>query len=78
VGGRCKLAGNGRHFYRIESRSSFTEVQLVGGRAVIHRVAEAAYPEQVRIKAMLDLEEAAYLPLDATTFARMLDMHDGR
>lgn len=73
-----RRTGNARHFYRIEGPRSFTEVQLVGGRAVIHRVRDAAYPEQVLIGRMLAMEDGAWQPLAEAEFDRMLDLHDGR
>lgn len=73
-----RRSANGRHFYRIEGARAFTEVHLVGDRALIHRVQDAAYPEQVRIKAMLDLEGDAFLVMEAIAFERLLDLHDGR
>ena len=62
---------NGRHFYRIESSRAFTEVHLVGGRALIHRVQNAAYPEQLLIKSMLEFENGAYLMMEAAAFDRL-------
>jgi hypothetical protein len=73
-----RRASNGRHFYRIEGPRSFTEVHLIGSRAVIHRVRDAAYPEQVRIRGMLAMEQDAYQELPEADFLRVLDMHDGR
>lgn len=73
-----RRSANGRHFYRIESALSFTEVQVVGQRAVIHRVRGAAYPEQLRIVEMLRMHEGRFLPLEAVEFEHMLDLHDGR
>ncbi len=73
-----RKSANGRHFYRIESTRAFTEVQVVGQRAVIHRVREAAYPEQVRIEEMLNMHEGGFLPLRAAEFEHALDLHDGK
>ncbi len=69
---------NGRHFYRIEGPRAFTEVQLVGAGAVIHRVVDAAYPEQVRIGEMIASAGGLYVAVDAREFDRMLDLHSGK
>ena len=69
---------DGKHFFRVESAAAFTEVQLIGQRAVIHRVTDAAYPEQVRIVEMLALEGGRYLPIAEQEFLKMLDQHNGR
>ena len=73
-----RRSANGRHFYRIESTRAFTEVQVVGLRAVIHRVREAAYPEQLLIEEMLSMREGRYIPLQAVEFEHVLDLHDGK
>lgn len=65
---------DGRHAYRIEGPRAFTEVQVIGSRAVIHRVKDAAYPEQVRIREMIDGSEP-YIAMDEREFQRMLDLH---
>lgn len=69
---------NGRHCYRIEGPRAFTEVQLVGARAMIHRVRDAAYPEQVRIAEMIRMDEGRYTEMNAVDFERLLDLHTGR
>jgi hypothetical protein len=48
-----RRASHGRNYYRIEGMRSFTEIQRIGSRWVVHRVNHAAYPEQVRIMEML-------------------------
>jgi hypothetical protein len=72
-----RRSSNGRHYYRIEGPRAFTEVQLVGAGAVIHRVVDAAYPEQVRIDEMVGLAGGLYVALDPAEFDRMLDLHSG-
>ncbi|HMC96376.1 MAG TPA: hypothetical protein VKG92_01870 [Flavobacteriales bacterium] len=61
---------DGRHFYRIESAVGFTEIQMVGGRGVVHRVDASAYPEQLRIQDMIDGMGGRYLPLEAGEWER--------
>ncbi len=48
-----RRASHDRNYYRIEGTRSFTEIQRIGSRWAVHRVKEAAYPEQVRIMEML-------------------------
>lgn len=50
-----RLSGGG-HYYRIESGTAFTEVQVVGSRRVVHHVRGTAYPERLRIMEMLACE----------------------
>ena len=69
---------DGRHFYRIESERAFTEVHLIGARAVIHRVSQAAYPEQVRIAGLIGAREGNILPSSHQEFQKALDLHEGR
>jgi len=61
---------DGRHFYRIESPRRFIEIQLIGGRAFVHRVDARAYPEQLRIQDMIDGHGGSYLPLEALEWER--------
>lgn len=44
---------NERAFYRIEGQNSFTEVQLIGSRKIIHTIIAQQYPEKLRIMDML-------------------------
>jgi len=55
---------DGRHFYRIEGPDRFTEVQLVGSRALLHLVVARIYPEKVRIVEMVRDKER-YPPITA-------------
>jgi hypothetical protein len=72
-----RRSADGRHAYRIEGPRAFTEVQLIGQRALIHRVRDAAYPEQVLIKEMVE-DGTRYLPMEEVEFLRLLDRHDGK
>ncbi|MBK7384359.1 MAG: hypothetical protein IPI81_13685 [Flavobacteriales bacterium] len=51
------------HYYRIDGPGRFTEVQVVGGRSVIHEVLAKAYPEQLRVAQMIDGDQGRYLPI---------------
>lgn len=55
---------DGRHFYRIEGPTRFTEIQRMGGRLVVHLVEAQAYPELVRIEQMIQATDGHFLPLD--------------
>ncbi|MFZ1687814.1 MAG: hypothetical protein WAU70_10355 [Flavobacteriales bacterium] len=62
-----KLVG-GRSFYRIGAADRFTEVQLLGSRAVVHEVIALTYPEMVRLDEMLRMVGGHYAETDAATF----------
>ncbi|MBP7513416.1 MAG: hypothetical protein KA791_02640 [Flavobacteriales bacterium] len=47
-----RLTG-GYSLYRIESETSFTEVQHVGSRYLAHRISAITWPERLRIADML-------------------------
>lgn len=65
-----RMLADGRHFYRIESPLLFTEIQLIGTRAVAHRVEAKAYPEQLRVQDMIAGHGGSYLPLEAEEWER--------
>ncbi len=48
---------NGKVFYRINNNESFTEVQLLGSKSLIHEVKAVQYPEKLRIMDMLSAAE---------------------
>lgn len=48
---------NGKVFYRINNNESFTEVQLLGSKSLIHEVKAVQYPEKLRIMDMLSATE---------------------
>ena len=48
-----RLTG-GHSLYRIESETSFTEVQRVGGRFLAHHIIARTWPERLRIADMLE------------------------
>lgn len=49
----------------------FTEVQRVGSRFLIHEVVATAYPEMLRIHAMLTGGDGLYLPMTETEWAAL-------
>ncbi|MBK8499104.1 MAG: hypothetical protein IPL52_09860 [Flavobacteriales bacterium] len=57
---------DGRHFYRIESDTGFTEIQKVGSRHAVHRVEARAYPELVRIAEMIDGAGGRFVHMEPT------------
>ncbi len=61
---------DGRHFYRIEGPRAFTEIQVIGRRAVLYRVEAAAYPEQVRVAEMVACE-GPFQAMDPEEWERM-------
>ena len=57
------LVGRG-HYYRIEGPGRFTEIQEVGTKVIVHRIENAAYPEQVRIQEMITCANGRYGPMN--------------
>ena len=66
-----KMQG-GIRFYRIESATAFSEIQLIGNRRVLHSVEATAYPEMVRIQDMLQ-DTGTYDPLSEKAWAIEFD-----
>lgn len=61
---------DGHHFYRIEGPVSFTDIQVIGKRTVVHHVDASAYPERLRIQDMIEGHGGRYLPLEAEEWER--------
>lgn len=59
---------HGRSFYRIEAADRFTEVQLMGSRAIVHEVIARTYPEMLRMDEMVRLSGGHYAETDADAF----------
>ncbi len=60
-----RMLMDGRHFYRIQSENSFTEIQIIGNRRTVHEIYASAYPEKVRIQQMITLADGLYEEIDA-------------
>lgn len=52
-----RRSANGLNWYRIDSAMELTEVQRVGRRFVVHRMVAHAYPEKVRIMALMAMDD---------------------
>ncbi|HRN37920.1 MAG TPA: hypothetical protein PLV70_08325 [Flavobacteriales bacterium] len=52
-----RRSSNGLNWYRIGSESELTEVQQVGSRRVVHHLTAHAYPERLRIRSLIDMED---------------------
>ncbi|MBP6313019.1 MAG: hypothetical protein WAR83_10950 [Flavobacteriales bacterium] len=63
---------SGTRFYRIESASSFSEIQLIGSKRVVHTIAAKAYPEMVRIQDMLH-DNFIYAPISEEEWSAEFD-----
>ncbi len=68
---------NGRHWYRIEGRGSFTEVQRIGKRVMVHHVLAKAYPEMVMIQELLEGAGGRYVPCGEMEFLSVMQEHGG-
>lgn len=60
----------GYHYYRIESPTAFTDIQVIGKRQMVHRVNGSAYPERVRIHEMLACK-GPYMEMEGGEWERM-------
>jgi hypothetical protein len=58
----------GHSVYRIESDISFTEVQRVGRRFLVHRVTALTWPERLRIADLLANADGSLVPASAEEF----------
>lgn len=67
---------DGRHYYRIEAKDMFTEIQVVGNRHLVHHVTARAYPELVRIMEMISLHEGRYKLIEEDTWSEELKRTD--
>lgn len=66
---------DGRHFFRIEAEDAFTEIQVVGRRALLHQVKASMYPELVRIQDMIHGDGGRYLELEPTEWSDLVQRH---
>ncbi|MBL7965057.1 MAG: hypothetical protein JNM31_14580 [Flavobacteriales bacterium] len=67
-----RRSANGQHFYRIASEVRFTEVQLIGGRVLVHEVTANTYPERLRIAEMLAMVEGMWSDIPQGEFEQAL------
>lgn len=66
-----KLTG-GHSIYRITSETSFTEVQRVGRRSVVHSIEATTWPERLRIADMLENADGSLSPATEAEFEEHL------
>lgn len=59
--------------YRIESETSFTEVQRVGNRYLAHRISALTWPERLRIADMLANRDGSLTRYTPEEFDRWLN-----
>ncbi|MBK6776118.1 MAG: hypothetical protein IPG74_09855 [Flavobacteriales bacterium] len=64
---------DGRSLYRIESADTFTEIQIVGARAIVHRVVARTYPEKVLIHELIAMTNGSYKEIGAAVFNAALE-----
>lgn len=70
-----RRTADGRHFYRIEAQDAFTEIQVVGRRALLYHVKASMYPELVRIQDMVLGDGGRYLELRPSDWAELMERH---
>lgn len=66
---------DGRHFYCIEAEDRFTEIQVIGRKAVLHRVQASMYPERLRIQDMIHGDGGRYPDLHPEEWSELLRLH---
>ncbi len=71
-----RMLMDGRHFYKIDSDQSFTEIQIVGSRRTVHEVSASAYPEKVRIQQMITMADGLYEEIDMGRWVQEWDAFD--
>lgn len=59
-----RRTADGRHFYHIMAADLFMEIQLIGSKAVLHRIHAALYPERLRVQDMVDAADGHFVPSD--------------
>jgi len=68
---------DGHSVYRIDSDTSFVEVQRIGERFLAHRVLANTWPERLRIADMLANADGSLVPLAPAEFADWLRRSEG-
>lgn len=68
-----RRTSDGRHYYQIKTAELFLEIQLVGSRAVLHRIEAALYPERLRVQDMIEGVDGHFLPSDAAVWTEVLE-----
>ncbi len=58
---------NDKSFYRIEDKSHFTEIQLIGNKAFELKINAVKFPEKLKIKDMLNCEDP-YIKIEKNEF----------
>lgn len=56
-----RRTADGRHYYLIVAADQFMEIQLIGSKAVMHRVQAALYPERLRVQDMIDANDGHFV-----------------
>lgn len=51
---------NGKAYYKIVSENEFEELQIVGSKVIFHKFKVEQYPDLLRIKDMIDLNEGLF------------------
>ncbi len=67
---------NDKAFYKITSKKTFEEIQLIGDKAVIHQFTAEQYPEMLRILDMLEMDNDWFLPLSENEYEEILKRVD--
>lgn len=63
-----RMLSNQKTFYKITSLNHFEEIQLMGTKVIYHAIEAIQYPEQLKIRDLINLEGNHYLVSDVTTW----------
>ena len=68
-----RRTADGRHYYHIVASDLFMEIQLIGSKAVLHRIHAALYPERLRVQDMVDATDGHFIPSDSVEWAAVME-----
>ncbi len=51
------------------------EIQLIGSRAVLHRIHAALYPERLRVQDMVDAADGHFVPSDRVEWEEVMERY---
>lgn len=66
-----RRTADGRHYYHIVAADLFMEIQLIGSKAILHRIHAALYPERLRVQDMIDASDGHFLPSGHTEWTEV-------
>ena len=68
-----RISKNGKNLYRVESMHTFTELQYIGEKILRFTIEAKTYPEMVRIRELIAMDNDACEELRGGTFETLMD-----